>query len=157
MPTFCTAEEFKNLIPCFIMSNFPGQPLVVVPSVPAFQIPFVPEWKIDKRTIIMNILAIADIIEKIKSVMVNLIEKVKEFASGSMWWLALIIFIVAAILMLVGLIRFIVKGWKLFLVLIILAAIGITVWYFVAGPGKKPASTESILLPIKLARNIFGF
>ena len=105
----------------------------------------------------MNILAIADIIEKIKSVMVNLIEKVKEFASGSMWWLALIIFIVAAILMLVGLIRFIVKSWKLFLVLIILAAIGITVWYFVAGPGKKPASTESILLPIKFARNIFGF
>lgn len=103
----------------------------------------------------MNILAITEIIEKIKSFMANAIEWLKQFATGSMWWLALIIFVVAAILMLVGLIRFIVKGWKLFLVLIILAAIGLTVWYFVAGPGKKSASVESIILPIKLARTLF--
>ena len=103
----------------------------------------------------MNILAFAEIVEKIKSLMVNFIELVKNFASGSMWWLCLIIFVVAAILMIIGLIRLFVKSWKLFLVLIILAAIGLVVWYFIAGPGKKPAETESILLPIKLARTMF--
>lgn len=104
----------------------------------------------------MNILAITEVIEKIKAFMANAIEWVKGFATGDMWWLALIIFVVAAILMLVGLIRFIVKGWKLFLVLIILGAIAVVVWYFVAGPGKKPASTESILLPIQFVRNFIA-
>ena len=105
----------------------------------------------------MNILAFSfsEIVDKIKSFMVNLIVMLQNFASGDMWWLCLIIFVVAAILMIIGLIRLFVKSWKLFLVLIILAAIGLVVWYFIAGPGKKPVETESILLPIKLARTMF--
>ena len=106
----------------------------------------------------MNILAISDFVDKIKSIMVNLLEWLKNFASGSMWWAAMLIFLFAAILMLIGLIRLIVKSWKLFLVLIILAAIGFVVYWFVWGPGKKTPSTtteaEAIITSLKLVKNL---
>ena len=58
--------------------------------------------------------------DKIKEFAVGLIEKLCELlqnaASGPMWWLVIILAVLAAILMLIGLIRLIIKSWKVLIV-----------------------------------------
>ena len=81
----------------------------------------------------------------IKDYIVNFIqiglEWINNTLAGDMWWLIVVIAAALAILAIIGLIYMIAKTWKVLIVLAILGAIGFAVYYFVWGPGKKPATT----------------
>ena len=86
------------------------------------------------------------IFEKVAEFVTGFIDKGITIFQGLTWWLQAVIVLGAAILMLIGLIRLIVKSWKIVVVVGVIAAIVFVVLKFM---NKGGDTTESIVTSAK--------
>ena len=88
-----------------------------------------------------------NIAELISEKATEFINKYVDFAVDAFksipWWLQAIILLFVIILLVLGIIRFIAKSWKLLLVLVVLAAIAFAV-YFIFIRGKNTQAVETV-------------
>ena len=89
----------------------------------------------------------AAIFEKINEFFNKYIDLGYNVFRNLVWWLKALILIFLVILLVLGIIRFIAKSWKLLLILVVLIGIGLVV-YFIFIKGKSSAATPE---------SVFGF
>jgi uncharacterized membrane protein len=79
------------------------------------------------------------IFDRIQDFLQNLVEKIHNFIinmlSSNLWWLCVIIALLAVILVIVGLVTLIIKSWKALIVIAVLGIAGFLVYYFVIKNG----------------------
>ena len=72
------------------------------------------------------------------------------------WWLKAIILVFLVILLVLGIIRFIAKSWKLLLILVILIGIGVAVYYiFIKGKSSAPENVLDMTRTMAQTATIF--
>lgn len=102
---------------------------------------------------------LASITEQISEKVSEFLNKYIDLAVDGLkslpWWLQIIILLVLVVVVVMGIIRLIVKSWKLLLVLAILLAIGVAVYFIFIRNRQASGAFDAINLLNTLSSTIF--